>query len=108
VGLSLYDACKGAIVNFTRATALDLGKYGVRVNRVCPSLTFTPVTADITKSRRKPAAFAERIPLGRGCEPCEVAAVAAFLDSDEASFVTGVALPVDGSVTASNGQPKMS
>lgn len=106
-GLSFYNASKGAIVNFTRALALDHGKDGIRVNCVCPSLTFTPMTEDIRRSKKKLAAFAERIPLGRGCEPAEVAAVIAFLASDDASFVSGVALPVDGGLTASNGQPDM-
>ena len=98
-GLSFYNASKGAIVNFTRALALDHGGDGVRVNCVCPSLTFTPMTADIKKNAKVLAKFRERIPLGRGCEPEEVAAVIAFLASDDASFVSGVALPVDGGVT---------
>lgn len=106
-GLSFYNASKGAIVNFTRALAMDHGRDGVRVNAVAPSLTFTPMTEDIRRSRKKLAAFEERIPLGRGAQPDDIAGVIAFLASDDARFVTGVTLPVDGGVTASNGQPNM-
>jgi len=106
-GLAFYNASKGAIVNLTRALALDHGAHGVRVNCVCPSLTFTPMTEDMKRSPKLMAAFRERIPLGRGTDPSEIAAVIAFLASDDASFVTGVALPIDGGLTASNGQPSM-
>ena len=106
-GMALYNASKGAIVNLTKALALDHGKDGVRVNAVCPSLTFTPMTADMKKDRKLMAKFRERIPLGRGADPSEIAAVVAFLASDDASFVSGVALPVDGGLSASNGQPNM-
>jgi len=106
-GLSFYNASKGAIVNFTRALALDHGPDGVRVNAVCPSLTLTPMTADMQKDRKLMAKFKERIPLGRGAQPSEIASVVAFLASADAAMVTGVALPVDGGVTASNGQPDM-
>jgi meso-butanediol dehydrogenase/(S,S)-butanediol dehydrogenase/diacetyl reductase len=106
--MGFYNASKGAIVNFTKALALDHGRDGVRVNAVCPSLTFTPMTADMKKDSDLMARFSERIPLGRGADPAEIAAVVAFLASDDASFVNGVALPVDGGLMASNGQPNMS
>ena len=101
-----YNTSKGAIANLTRCLALDHGADGVRVNAVCPSLTSTPMTDDIQDDQALMAKFAERIPLGRPAEPREVAAVIAFLASDDASFVNGVNLPVDGGLMASNGQPK--
>lgn len=105
--MGFYNASKGAIVNLTRSIALDAGTDGVRVNAVCPSLTFTPMTAEMKQDEKLMAKFKERIPLGRGAEPSEIAAVVAFLASDDASFVSGVALPVDGGLMASNGQPSM-
>ncbi len=103
--MSPYNAAKGAVVNLTRALAMDLGKRGVRVNAVCPSLTRTGMTADMMDDEALLAKFAERIPLGRVCEPEEVAAVIAFLASEDASFMTGANVAVDGGVSASNGQP---
>ena len=100
-----YQATKGAVVNLTRALAMDLGKKGVRVNSVCPSLTRTGMTTDMMDDKELLSKFAERIPLGRVCEPQEVAAVIAFLASDDASFMTGANVAVDGGVSASNGQP---
>ncbi|WFU11276.1 SDR family oxidoreductase (plasmid) [Rhizobium sp. CB3090] len=104
-GMSPYNAAKGAVVNLTRALALDLGKKGIRVNSVCPSLTRTGMTEEMLGDEALIAKFKERIPLGRVCEPEEVAAVIAFLASDDASFITGANIPVDGGVSASNGQP---
>ena len=104
-GLSSYNAAKGAITNFTRALALEYGSRGVRINAVAPSLTSTEATADIEKSEAVMAAFRERLPIGRAATPEEVAGVIAFLASEDALFINGVNLPIDGGLHASNGQP---
>lgn len=104
--MSFYNAAKGAVSNFTRSLALELGERGVRVNAVNPGLTFTDLTEDMKGDAALMKRFAERIPLGRGAEADEVADVIAFLASEDARYVTGVNLPVDGGLTASNGQPK--
>ena len=105
--MAAYDASKGAIVNLTRAMAMDYGREGVRVNSVCPSFTLTNMTKGMAKSRKLVKQFMARMPLGRIAMPEDIAPVIAFLASDDARFVTGVNLPVDGGVTASNGQPDM-
>jgi meso-butanediol dehydrogenase/(S,S)-butanediol dehydrogenase/diacetyl reductase len=104
--MSAYNAAKGAVSNFTRSLALELGPQGVRVNAVNPSLVLTPLTEEVQEDDALQRAFAERIPLGRGAQPEEVADVIAFLAGHDARFVTGVNLPVDGGLTASNGQPR--
>ena len=105
---SFYNAAKGAVTNFTRALALDEAKHGVRVNAVNPSYTKTPMTSGMAEQPELIRKFEERIPMGRGGEPDDVAGVVAFLASDDARFVTGVNLPVDGGLSASNGQPALS
>lgn len=105
---SFYCAAKGAVSNFTRALAMDEARNGVRVNAVNPSLTYTALTAGMKAQPDLIAKFEERIPIGRGAEPADIAGVIAFLASDDARFVTGVNLPVDGGLTASNGQPPLS
>jgi len=105
---SFYCAAKGAVSNFTRALAMDEAKHGVRVNAVNPSLTYTALTAGMKEQPELIAKFEERIPLGRGAEPSDISGVIAFLASEDALFVTGVNLPVDGGLTASNGQPPLS
>ncbi|UGS35277.1 SDR family NAD(P)-dependent oxidoreductase [Capillimicrobium parvum] len=103
-GQAAYCASKGAIVALTRAAALDAAPHGVRVNCVCPGFTDTPLVArwiagsdDPEAARREVAATQ---PLGRVADPAEIAAAIAYLASDESTFVTGIALPVDGGVTA--------
>lgn len=104
-GFSPYNASKGAVSNFTRALALELGGQGVRVNAVAPSLTDTDMASFISENEEMMSLFKARMPLGRAAKPSEVASAIAFLLSDEASFINGVNLPVDGGVSASNGQP---
>lgn len=105
-GNPVYNAAKGAIVNLTRALALDYGQRGVRVNAVCPTLTRTGMTFDTFKDEKQLAAFRDRIPLGRTAEPDDIAGPIAFLASEDARFITGVNLPVDGGLSASDGQPR--
>ena len=103
--MSSYNAAKGAVTNFTRALALEYGSRGVRINAVAPSFTSTEATVDFEKSEALIAAFRDRLPIGRGAQPEEIAGVIAFLASEDAKFINGVILSVDGGLQASNGQP---
>ena len=104
-GMSSYNAAKGAITNFTRSLALEYGPRGVRINAVAPSLTSTEVSVDLENSAPLMAVFRDRLPIGRAATPGEVAGVIAFLASEDAIFINGVNLPIDGGLHASNGQP---
>jgi meso-butanediol dehydrogenase/(S,S)-butanediol dehydrogenase/diacetyl reductase len=106
-GVVAYNTAKGAVVNLTNAMALDHAEHGVRVNAVHPSLTVTDMAAPNLENEQVLEAFMQRIALGRPAQPSEVASVIAFLASDDASFVTGANIPVDGGVRASSGQPRM-
>ena len=93
-----YDATKGAIDAMTRAMALELAEYGIRVNAVAPGAT---------RTERSPAPGSEyaerirrRVPLGRFGLPVEIGNAVAFLASNDASYITGQVLYVDGGVTA--------
>jgi NAD(P)-dependent dehydrogenase (short-subunit alcohol dehydrogenase family) len=103
-GECAYAASKAAIVNLTRQMSLDQAGHDVRVNCVCPSDCDTPMIDGLVARDADPVAakarLAEAIPLGRLGRAEEVASAVAFLASDEASFITGVALPVDGGFLA--------
>lgn len=105
---SFYCAAKGAVTNFTRALAMDEARNGVRVNAVNPSLTYTALTEGMKDQPDLIAKFEERIPMGRGAQPDDIAGAVAFLASEDAHYITGVNLPVDGGLSASNGQPPLS
>lgn len=102
---SPYCASKGAVTNFTHSLALELGAQGIRINAVAPSLTDTDMASFVTQNEEMMAKIRNRMPLGRAAKPEEIAAPIAFLMSEDASFINGAILPVDGGVMASNGQP---
>jgi meso-butanediol dehydrogenase/(S,S)-butanediol dehydrogenase/diacetyl reductase len=103
--LFAYNTSKGAVSNMVRAMAMDMGKHGVRVNAVNPSFTKTGMTEDMVNDPELVAKFNERMPLGAPEDPEGVAAAMVFLASEDARLITGVNLPVDAGLMASNGQP---
>jgi 3-oxoacyl-[acyl-carrier protein] reductase len=98
-----YCASKAGIVMFTRSLARELAREKIRVNCICPGGTDTPMLRGFAADAAKTPSLTElaaRAPMGRFARPAEIAAAALFLVSDDASYVTGVALPVDGGATA--------
>jgi meso-butanediol dehydrogenase/(S,S)-butanediol dehydrogenase/diacetyl reductase len=104
-GFAAYNAAKAGVVNFTRALALEFGPAGIRCNAVSPGAIDTPLTTLTTGDPRARAAFEAAIPLRRYGRPEEIAAAIAFLAAEEAGFVNGANLLVDGGVTAGTGHP---
>jgi 3-oxoacyl-[acyl-carrier protein] reductase len=97
-GQTAYAASKSAIVGLTKSLAREVGGKGITVNAICPGLLDTEMTSHLTDAAR--AFYLEQTPLGRTAKLEEVAGVVRFLMSEEASYVNGVALPVDGGLTA--------
>lgn len=104
-GLISYCASKGAILQFTRALAMDHARHGIRANCVCPGVTDTPFFRRHLATAKDPARFLEvreqRNPIGRLLTPGEIASTVAYLLSDQASGVTGANIVVDGGLTTS-------
>jgi len=96
VGYAHYNASKGAITMLTRTMAVELGRHAIRVNALCPGKIATPLQAEAEDAEYTSRYVRERIPLGRSGTVDEVAAAYAFLASDEATFITGEMLVVDG------------
>ncbi len=99
-----YCAAKAGVINFTRSLAKDLARHNIRVNAISPGGTDTPILRGYIPAGESPdyvaRVVAPRTPFGRLARPEEIAAAALFLVSDEASFVSGVALAVDGAASA--------
>lgn len=103
--MAAYNASKGAVINYTRALAIDCAKDAIRVNAVCPGLIATDLAASGIADPEDREFWFGRIPMGRAGKPEEIAALVAFLASDEASYMTGSIVVADGGVTAHTGQP---
>lgn len=95
-----YHSSKGGVINFTRAVAAELAKYNITCNAICPGYFATELTIDTLKTEAFTNYMKATVPMGRYGNEGELNAAAVFLGSDEASYVTGAILPVDGGYTA--------
>jgi meso-butanediol dehydrogenase/(S,S)-butanediol dehydrogenase/diacetyl reductase len=104
-GFTAYNTAKAAVIALTRVIAIDYAAQGVRVNSVSPGFTLSPMLDQMPQPLKD--AYAERVPMRRGARPDEIAAMIAFLATEDASYVTGTNIPVDGGLTAHTGAPDM-
>lgn len=103
--MACYSSSKAAVINLSRSMALDHAADGIRVNAICPGLVETVATSRIRKIPELWDAYLKRIPMRRAAHADEIASVASFLLSAEASYITGAMLVVDGGNSAWSGQP---
>jgi NAD(P)-dependent dehydrogenase (short-subunit alcohol dehydrogenase family) len=99
-GFSSYGHSKGAVLQITRDLAVKTAREGIRVNALCPGFVHTNLTIGLRDNPETQKHLEETHPMGRLAQPIEIANCALFLASDESSFVTGIALSVDGGYTA--------
>jgi len=97
---SVYNMNKWGLEGLTKGMSLDLAKYNIRVNTVCPTFVVTPMTKKFLKNKKFKRETLNNIPLGRFAELSEVSSAVVFLASDAASMITGTSLLVDGGWTA--------
>ena len=97
---SVYSMTKFGLEGLTKGMALDLAKYNIRVNTICPTFVVTPMTKKFLKDRKFKRDMLSNIPLGRFAEMSEISSAVVFLASDAASMITGTSLLVDGGWTA--------
>lgn len=95
-----YHSSKGGVINFTRAAAAELAPYGITVNCICPGYFYTELTTAVLDTESFQEFASSHVPMKRYGNPGELNAGAIFLASEEASYVTGVILPIDGGYTA--------
>lgn len=107
-GLVAYNAAKGGVVNLTRTVAIDHARENIRVNCVCPGPIETPMLTPVLAMPSALEEYCKVVPMGRVGQPEEIAAAVAFLASNDASYITGTAITVDGGVTAATGQVSFS
>ena len=107
-GFTAYNAAKAGVINYTRCLAIDHARDNIRANSICPGPVDTPLlTSGVDEIEGLRTEWERVVPAGRFARPEEIAAVALFLASDDASGMTGATVPVDGGLTAHTGQPDL-